>query len=218
MRPLLLLLCLLPLQLTAEVFEAEVVYVADGDSLTISRDGRRLKVRLADIDAPEWDQPWGRQSRASLRELLDKRKVRMDSRAVDQYGRTIAHISIGDRDINREQVGRGMAWSYAYRSTEHPYRDSQDEARAAGRGLWSQSDPQPPWRWRKAHPRKEAAAPAQRSQPVMLYDLHCGAKKRCKQMRSCDEAYFYLLSCGVKSLDGDGDGIPCSALCPAQGG
>jgi deoxyribonuclease I len=37
--------------------------------------------------------------------------------------------------------------------------------------------------------------------------------KYCKQMKSCDEAKFYLNSCGLKALDRDGDGVPCEALC-----
>jgi|GEM_PF-683068 len=41
----------------------------------------------------------------------------------------------------------------------------------------------------------------------------CGAKTTCKQMTSCEEATFYLTQCGVKRLDGDGDGVPCASLC-----
>ena len=41
----------------------------------------------------------------------------------------------------------------------------------------------------------------------------CGAKTTCGQMSSCKEATFYLTQCGVKSLDGDGDGVPCASLC-----
>lgn len=41
----------------------------------------------------------------------------------------------------------------------------------------------------------------------------CGLKTRCREMGSCDEARFYLTQCGVKSLDGDGDGVPCASLC-----
>jgi hypothetical protein len=32
-------------------------------------------------------------------------------------------------------------------------------------------------------------------------------------MVSCAEARFYLERCGVASLDGDGDGVPCASLC-----
>jgi hypothetical protein len=41
----------------------------------------------------------------------------------------------------------------------------------------------------------------------------CLGKRTCKQMVSCEEARFYLSQCGVRSLDGDGDGTPCNALC-----
>jgi endonuclease YncB( thermonuclease family) len=210
------LLCILPLWAHAEVFDAFVLFVTDGDSLTVSREGERIKIRLADIDAPEKEQPFGKQSRVSLRELAGKRQVRIDSRAVDQYGRLVAQVGIEGLDVNREQVRRGMAWTYSYRRADNPYQDSQEEARAAGRGLWSQPDPQPPWRWRKAHPWDGKVKPPPRDKPLMLYDLDCGAKKRCADMRSCDEAYFYLLNCGKQSLDGNRDGVPCASLCVGQ--
>jgi len=41
----------------------------------------------------------------------------------------------------------------------------------------------------------------------------CGSKSRCGQMTSCDEAYYYLNTCGVSSLDRDKDGIPCESIC-----
>jgi len=41
----------------------------------------------------------------------------------------------------------------------------------------------------------------------------CGTKTTCKQMNSCEEAKFYLNTCGIKTLDGNSDGIPCSKLC-----
>ncbi|MCB1484934.1 MAG: excalibur calcium-binding domain-containing protein, partial [Hyphomicrobiaceae bacterium] len=41
----------------------------------------------------------------------------------------------------------------------------------------------------------------------------CAGKRRCGQMNSCAEARFYLSVCGVKSLDGNHDGIPCNSLC-----
>ena len=41
----------------------------------------------------------------------------------------------------------------------------------------------------------------------------CGAKTTCGQMTSCEEAKFYLNTCGVRSLDGNHDGVPCETLC-----
>lgn len=41
----------------------------------------------------------------------------------------------------------------------------------------------------------------------------CAGKRKCAQMLSCEEAKFYLASCGVASLDRDGDGVACNSLC-----
>ena len=43
------------------------------------------------------------------------------------------------------------------------------------------------------------------------YVCNCG--KTCKQMSSCDEAYFQL-RCGCSVRDGDHDGVPCEDICP----
>ncbi len=43
--------------------------------------------------------------------------------------------------------------------------------------------------------------------------LKCENKTRCGQMRSCEEARFYLNSCGLHRLDADSDGIPCESIC-----
>lgn len=41
----------------------------------------------------------------------------------------------------------------------------------------------------------------------------CGSKRTCQQMRSCEEATFYLTNCKTYSLDGNRDGVPCNGLC-----
>lgn len=46
-----------------------------------------------------------------------------------------------------------------------------------------------------------------------LVSSSCEGKRTCGQMLSCQEATFYLQQCGVGSLDGDGDGVPCDGLC-----
>lgn len=37
----------------------------------------------------------------------------------------------------------------------------------------------------------------------------CTGKQHCSQMRSCDEAKFYLRNCPNVKIDGDNDGLPC---------
>lgn len=38
-------------------------------------------------------------------------------------------------------------------------------------------------------------------------------KRYCKEMRSCEEAKYYLNQCGLSRLDRDKDGIPCESIC-----
>ena len=52
-----------------------------------------------------------------------------------------------------------------------------------------------------------------RAGPAQSGALSCGSKRRCGEMDSCAEARHYLTKCGVRSLDRDGDGVPCESLC-----
>jgi micrococcal nuclease len=218
-RTLLALCCCLALGAHAETFSAKVIVVMDGDTVMVLKDGQKLKIRLANIDAPEKAQAYGKQSRESLLEMVGKRQVQVESRAIDQYGRTIGLISAEGLDVNREQVRRGMAWEYSHYHTDQTYIALQGEAQRAHRGLWSQNNPQAPWRWRKSHPSATSSTPirppafSRPSMPVMLYDMECGRKRRCSEMLSCDEARFYFTRCGVKTLDGNHDGEPCENVC-----
>ncbi len=222
MRPLVALLCFVSLSVQAETFSAKVIAVMDGDTVLVLRGDQKLKVRMANIDAPEKDQAFGKQSRDSLLEMVGRKQVQIDSQAVDQYGRLIGQIKVDGRDVNQEQVKRGMAWEYSHYHTDKTYIGLQSDAQQARRGLWAQPSPQAPWQWRKLHPSvKPAPQPnkhgaSAHAAPVMLYDMECGKKRRCSQMASCDEAHFYLTRCGVKTLDQNRDGEPCEELCAGK--
>ncbi len=212
------LLCCVALGAQAETFDAKVIAVMDGDTVMVLRNGKRIKVRMANIDAPEKDQAFGTQSRASLLEMVGKRQVRVDSQAIDQYGRVIAYLAVDGLNVNEAQVRRGMAWEYSYRHSDRAYLALQREAQQAQRGLWSQDTPRAPWLWRKTHPAVKPGEPQIGVPPAsssVIYDATCADKKSCTQMDSCAEAYFYLTRCGESALDGDGDGTPCEKLCPA---
>ncbi len=223
MKTLFTLLVMLACQAQAETFSAQVIMVMDGDTVMVLRGGQKLKVRMANIDAPEKDQPFGMEARASLQQLVGKRQVQVDTQAVDQYGRMVGTLLLDGRNINQEQVRRGMAWEYSHYHTDRTFIGLQSEAQGARRGLWQQASPQAPWQWRKLHPSTGPAAQANggaasgHAAGAQLYDLHCGRKRHCAQMASCDEAYFYLNRCGVKTLDRNKDGVPCESLCVAAG-
>ena len=236
MKYLLALCCCIALSAQAETFTAKVIVVMDGDTVMVLREGQKIKIRLANIDAPEVGhagmggkapnsqkaQPFGKQSRDSLLEMVGKKQVQIDSQAVDQYGRLVGLISVDGLNINEEQVRRGMAWEYSHYHRDKTYRALQSEARQAQRGLWAQYNPQAPWEWRKLHPSSKPGlqdrwrGDSTRAVPVMLYDMECGRKHRCSQMASCDEARFYFTRCDETALDGNQDGEPCESLCKGK--
>ncbi len=137
---------------SAKAFSAKAIAVIDGDTVLVLRAGHPLKIRLADIDAPERGQDFGMASRRSLTEMVLGKQLRVSTRAVDKYGRIVAQLSVDGLDVNEEQVRRGMAWQYSHYFRNPRYMALQDEALKAGRGLWAQANPVRPWQWRKLHP------------------------------------------------------------------
>lgn len=134
---------------------ATVVGVTDGDTLTVLSEGRPVKVRLANIDAPEKKQPFGARSKQSLSDLCFGREATLDSDKKDRYGRTVAVVRCGDVNANRAQVSRGMAWVYTQYNHDPSLPAVEARARASRAGLWAERSPQEPWLFRKE--RKSAA-------------------------------------------------------------
>ena len=63
----------------------------------------------------------------------------------------------GEWDCAGAQIGT-QGWAVAFRKYSRDYVDAEDEARATGRGLW-RGDFEPPWDWRKEHPRGGSPRP-----------------------------------------------------------
>lgn len=220
-RIFLLSLLLLNYAAQADTFDASVIAVMDGDTVYAQSGGFRAKIRLLNIDAPEKDQAYGKQSTESLRSLIGGKVVKIESRAVDKFGRTLALVSVNGMDVNQEQVKRGMAWAYSRSREGKIYVGLQSEAQLAKRGLWREANPQQPAQWRKLHPSEytkrplsHAAKPPPQTQDASKFGaLACGKKYYCSQMVTCDEAHFYLTVCGLERLDTNKDGVPCEKLC-----
>ena len=78
----------------------------------------------------------------------------VDYYKVDVYGRLVGRVLLDGRDINLEQLRRGMAWHRVGDQQElssedrRAYAASEGEARQSRRGLWKESAV-PPWEFRK---------------------------------------------------------------------
>jgi len=138
--------------LPAQVFFGKAIAVIDGDTVLVLRKRKPVKIRLADIDAPEKGQDFGMASRRSLAEMVFGKQLRISTRAVDKYGRIVAQLSVDGLNVNEEQVRRGMAWQYSHHFSDSRYINLQNEAQHARRGLWVLAHPVKPWQWRKQHP------------------------------------------------------------------
>lgn len=94
-------------------FLATVIGISDGDTLTVlDEDKQQVKIRLAEIDAPEKKQPFGTKSKQSLSDLCFGKQAEIIPQVKDRYKRTVARVRCAGVDANAEQVNRGMAWVY----------------------------------------------------------------------------------------------------------
>ena len=127
----------------------QVIGVADGDTLTVLRKGRPVKVRLANIDAPEKQQAFGARSKQSLSELCFGRDATFKSSARDRYGRTVAVVHCDNVNANVAQVSKGMAWVYRQYNRDTALPAIEAMARLSRAGLWAEPRPLEPWLFRK---------------------------------------------------------------------
>jgi endonuclease YncB( thermonuclease family) len=172
MKQALITLCLtlIPLSVWANTLQGKVIKVADGDTVTILDDsGKKHRIRLAGIDAPEKDQPYGDVSTQSLVELVSGKTVTIEYEKRDRYKRIVGKVLVDPPgevfcmaidcvkkiDAGLEQIKKGLAWHYKKYQSEQTeedrklYSNAEQEARNRQVGLWVNEVPITPWEWRR---------------------------------------------------------------------
>lgn len=142
------------------VLQGQVNRVADGDTVTLTVNGKSRRVRLDSIDAPESGhsarepgQPYAEAAQRYLQKLVGGKTLTAQCYEQDQFERDICALMLPDgTSANRQMVAAGFAWAYTARRGEY-LRDQampglQEQARHAGLGLWAQGGPTEPWKWR----------------------------------------------------------------------
>lgn len=121
---------------------ATVARVVDGDTIELA-DGRR--VRYIGINTPERNQPYYQEATDANRQLVENREVQLefDVDTFDQYGRSLAYVWVNGSMANWEIVYRGFANVFTVPPNvryDEPFRQAEQAAREAGRGLWARSE------------------------------------------------------------------------------
>jgi endonuclease YncB( thermonuclease family) len=136
------------------VLRGKVSRVSDGDTIRVVLASGPSSVRLASVDAPERDQPGGREATAALASRLKGRDVGLEVvEQRDGFGRLVAVVWLDDENINEWLVREGRAW--AFRDFLHDARFCaiEREAREARAGLWAREERNyAPWEWRRVRP------------------------------------------------------------------
>lgn len=135
LRYLLAALLITAMPASAESLDCRVIGIADGNTFSCRTNvGGRLRVRLAEIDAPELKQPYGSQARQALSDHIFGKNVTFEVKGRDGLGRTLARVGVGNIDVNSEMVRRAppgliaLAWTTAGCST---WRRSPESSGAA---------------------------------------------------------------------------------------
>ena len=143
-----------------------VVHVSDGDTITVKdADGTRWEIRMYGVDTPEhknqnWaEQPHAKRAHAFTEGLILNEDVTVRFKMILEDGelaidrtwqRWVGEVFFRGQSLSRLLIEHGHGWwNKKYAPEDFDMRDLQDEAQKARRGLWSASDPTPPWTWRK---------------------------------------------------------------------
>jgi len=131
-------------------FQGKVVNVVDGDTIYVLHNGDVEKIRLAQIDCPENDQPYGNAAKEHVIKLASQKNVTVYPLTKDKYGRTVARVILPEnKSLNIKLIEDGLAWHYKKYSEDKKLAALEKEVQRKRVGLWQSKNPIPPWEWRK---------------------------------------------------------------------
>ncbi|MDD2462505.1 MAG: thermonuclease family protein [Desulfobulbus sp.] len=163
-----LLFLLLSIPATCFSWSAKVVSVADGDTITVIRDGRQVRIRLYGIDTPEKGQDYGQKARDLTASLVAGRIVEVEQKDIDQYGRVVGLVKIDNQNLNEMIIQNGFAWVYRQYCKEKfcsGWIVLEQTARQQKKGMWSSPVVIPPWEWRASKRRGKQEDPQSAATP-----------------------------------------------------
>ena len=155
-----------------KTFDGLVVGVTDGDTITVrfklkpadfADSTVMAKVRLSGVDAPENNQPFGKEATNALYRMVYGKQVIILSCGEDKYYRVLGVVYTGKSPtyecVNTKLVREGFAWHYKEYSDSKVLANVEMLARDEKKGLWVEQKPIAPWDWR--HGKSQSLKPSE---------------------------------------------------------
>lgn len=205
-----------------------VVKVVDGDTVTISMNGKNVTLRLIGLDTPETVDPrkpvqcFGKEASGKMKRLLSGKSVRLEKDPsqgdLDKYGRLLAYVytptSVRSEGVlvNEYMIAEGYGHEYTYNlpyKYQAEFKEAERMAREQKKGLWADGACSQP------------NTPSSTSPPSVLPNsgtYECSRNTyNCSDFSTQSEAQAVFDSCGesgndIHKLDSDGDGEVCESL------
>jgi len=117
-------------QANASTFTGKLVKVLDEDTVEVLHNGKAERIRLAQIDCPEKNQPFSQTAKRYVLDVAAHKIVTVQVETVDRYGRTVGEVFLPDgSNLNKQIVGAGFAWQYKKYSKDTEYSDLEKSAK-----------------------------------------------------------------------------------------
>jgi micrococcal nuclease len=129
--------------------------VHDGDTFTVNIGGVKLNCRIENIDCPELNQAYGKQSRDSLAKYILNKMVIVQFLKTDTYGRKVVNVWTATLPQRLDYLIAARGWGWYNYNYPPPLPVSlnlsvlQASAQNHLLGLWGCNNQFPPWEWRK---------------------------------------------------------------------
>jgi micrococcal nuclease len=118
------------------MYTGRVTRVKDGDTFEIEYQGMPLTIRLANIDVPEKNTPFGKQATQRVKELLEGKVVDFETTKLDNCGRHLCNMYLNGQRLDELFVREGLAFHWEKYSNNKNLVALEKQAFDAQIGIW----------------------------------------------------------------------------------
>jgi len=138
-----LIVSALQLSALAKEYTAQFVKNHDGDTITVTLNGKKETVRLIGVDTAEIKQGyWGTEAQKFTENFIKGKTIKLetDISERDMYGRLLAYVFVDGKFLNLALAQEGYATLLTYQPNVKyvdQFTKAQKEARDSKKGIWS---------------------------------------------------------------------------------